>query len=433
MIQPAELIERKRNGEELSDEEISELVFGFTRGDVRDYQMAAWCMAVYFKGLTGRETHALTDAMIRSGETIELGAALGRRVVDKHSTGGVGDKTSLAVGPIVAACGVPFGKMSGRGLGHTGGTLDKLESIPGFRVELTIDEFVSQVREIGVAIIGQTGDLVPADKKLYALRDVTATVDIVPLIASSIMSKKLAAGADAIVLDVKVGDGAFMKSIDDARILAEQMVDLGKRAGRQVVCLLTDMDQPLGAAVGNALEVREAVETISAEGPPDFSELVLEACARLLALSDLGVDAVEGRELAEKATTDGSAREMYERWIRAQGGDPDLEALPRAPVIQEVRAPYAGIVTRLGALPIGIAALQLGAGRRTKDDPIDHAVGIVCSAKRGQHVEASQVLADVHARDEGTAASAVEAVLAAYELSDQPPHSHREILLDIVA
>ena len=266
-IRAAELIERKRNGEELSDEEIAELVLGYTRGDVPDYQMAAWCMAVYFKGLSGRETHALTDAMIRSGETLDLAAALGRRVVDKHSTGGVGDKTSLAVGPIVAACGVPLGKMSGRGLGHTGGTLDKLESIPGFRVELTIDEFVDQIREIGVAIIGQTGDLVPADKKLYALRDVTATVDIVPLIASSIMSKKLAAGAEAIVLDVKVGDGAFMKTLDDARILAEQMVDLGRRAGREVVCLLTDMDQPLGAAVGNALEVREAAETIVGEGP----------------------------------------------------------------------------------------------------------------------------------------------------------------------
>ena len=432
MIRPAELIERKRNGEELSDEEIAELVLGYTRGEVPDYQMAAWCMAVYFKGLSGRETHALTDAMIRSGETLDLGAALGRRVVDKHSTGGVGDKTSLAVGPIVAACGVPFGKMSGRGLGHTGGTLDKLESIPGFTVELTIDEFVAQVREIGLAIIGQTGDLVPADKKLYALRDVTATVDIVPLIASSIMSKKLAAGADAIVLDVKVGDGAFMKTVDDARILAEQMVDLGRRAGREVVCLLTDMEQPLGAAVGNALEVREAVETITAEGPPDFTELVLEASARLLALSDLGIDLDEGRARAEEATIDGSARETYERWIRAQGGDPDLDALPRAPVVREVRAPRAGIVTRLAALPIGVASLELGGGRRTKDDNVDHAVGVVCSAKRGQTVEAGQVLADVHARDEKAAARAVAAVAGAYEIGDKPPPVHG-ILLDVIA
>jgi pyrimidine-nucleoside phosphorylase len=432
-IRAADLIERKRNGEELADEEIAGLIQGYMSGEVPDYQMAAWCMAVFFRGLTGRETYALTDAFIHSGETLDLGAALGRRVVDKHSTGGVGDKTSLAVGPIVAACGVPFGKMSGRGLGHTGGTLDKLESIPGFRVELTTEEFVAQVRDIGLAIVGTSADLVPADKNLYGLRDVTATVDIVPLIASSIMSKKIAAGAEAIVLDVKVGDGAFMKTLEDARILADQMVDLGQRAGRKVVCLLTDMDQPLGAAVGNALEVREAVATLTAEGPPDFTELVLEACSRLLALADLGVDTVEGRELAERATTDGTARETYERWVRAQGGDPDLELLPRAPVIREVRAPRQGIVTRLAALPIGVAALELGAGRRTKDDRIDHAVGIVCSAKRGQGVEAGQVLADVHARDEDTAASAAEAVLAAYEISSNPPHAHREILLDVVA
>jgi pyrimidine-nucleoside phosphorylase len=432
VIRAADLIERKRNGGELSDEEITELVLGYTRGDVPDYQMAAWCMAVYFKGLTGRETHTLTDAMIRSGETLDLGAALGRRVVDKHSTGGVGDKTSLAVGPIVAACGVPFGKMSGRGLGHTGGTLDKLESIPGFTVELTIEQFVEQVREIGLAIIGQTGDLVPADKKLYALRDVTATVDIVPLIASSIMSKKLAAGADAIVLDVKVGDGAFMKTVDDARILAEQMVDLGRRADREVVCLLTDMEQPLGAAVGNALEVREAVETITAEGPPDFTELVLDACGHLLSLSDLGIDLEEGRARAEQATMDGSARDTYERWIRAQGGDPDLDALPRAPVVREVRAPRAGVVTRLAALPIGIASLELGGGRRTKDDIVDHAVGVVCSAKRGQTVEAGQVLADVHARDAEAAARAVEAIAGAYEIGDEAPPVHG-ILLDVIA
>ena len=388
-------------------------------------------MAVYFKGLSGRETHSLTDAMIRSGETLDLGKALGRRVVDKHSTGGVGDKTSLAVGPIVAACGVPFGKMSGRGLGHTGGTLDKLESIPGFRVELTIDEFVQQVREVGLAIIGQTGDLVPADKKLYALRDVTATVDIVPLIASSIMSKKLAAGADAIVLDVKVGDGAFMKTLEDARVLAEQMVDLGRRKGRQVVCLLTDMDQPLGAAVGNALEVREAVETIAGNGPPDLEELVLDACARLLALSDLGVDAAEGRRRAEAAVADGSATAAYERWIRAQGGDPDLAALAPAPIVREVPAPHAGFVVRLGALAIGNAALELGAGRRTKDDDIDHGVGVVCRKKRGDAVSGGEALAEVHARDESSASTAIAAVQSAYAIGDQLPHAHG-ILLDVV-
>jgi len=430
-IRAADLIERKRNGDELSAEEISELVLGFTRGDVPDYQMAAWCMAVYYKGLSGRETHSLTDAMIRSGETLDLGRALGRRVVDKHSTGGVGDKTSLAVGPIVAACGVPFGKMSGRGLGHTGGTLDKLEAIPGFDVELDINAFVEQVRTIGLAIIGQTGDLVPADKKLYALRDVTATVDIVPLIASSIMSKKLAAGADAIVLDVKVGDGAFMKTVDDARILAEQMVDLGHREGREVVCLLTDMDQPLGQAVGNALEVREAVETIDGQGPPDFTELVLDACSRLLALSDLGIGVEEGRRLAENAVEDGSATAAYERWIRAQGGDPDPARLPQASVVREVVAPRDGIVVHLGALAIGHAALELGAGRRTKEDAIDHAVGVVCRAKRGDAVSAGDVLAEVHARDDASAASAAAAVLGAYALGSELPHAHG-ILLDVV-
>src|SRR5437870_6256421 len=274
-------------------------MLGYAKGEIPDYQLAAFCMAVFFRGLSSAETYALTDALICTGETVDLHGALGGRVVDKNATGGVGDKTSIAVGPIVAACGVPFGKMSGRGLGHTGGTLDKLESIPGFRVELTTDEFVAQLRETGLAIVGQTADLVPADKKRYSLRDVTATVDIVPLIASSIMSKKLAAGADAIVLDVKVGAGAFMKTRDDAVILAEQMIDLGRRAGREVVCLLTDMSQPLGSAVGNALEIREAVETIRGEGPDDFTELVLDACARLLAPSDLLVDVAEGRRLAE--------------------------------------------------------------------------------------------------------------------------------------
>ena len=431
-IRAAELIERKRNGEELSAIEISELVLGYTHGEIPDYQMAAWCMAIYFKGLSGRETHSLTDAMIRSGETLELGKALGRRVVDKHSTGGVGDKTSLAVGPIVAACGVPFGKMSGRGLGHTGGTLDKLEAIPGFVVELDTDAFVEQVRSVGLAIIGQTGNLVPADKKLYALRDVTATVDIVPLIASSIMSKKLAAGADAIVLDVKVGDGAFMKTLDDARILADQMVDLGHREGREVVCLLTDMDQPLGRAVGNALEVREAVETIDGQGPPDFTELVMDACARLLALSDLGVDLEGGRRLAEDAVEDGSATAAYERWIRAQGGDPDPAVLPTAPVVREVVAPHDGVVVRLGALAVGNAALELGAGRRTKEDAVDHAVGVVCRAKRGDVVAAGDVLADVHARDEESALTAATAVQAAYALGAELPHDHG-ILLDVVS
>src|SRR6266571_1597855 len=344
MIHPAQLIQRKRDGGELSADELRELVLGYAREEIPDYQLAAFCMAVYFRGLTSAETHALTNAMIASGETIALGAALGRRVVDKHSTGGVGDKTSLAVGPIVAACGVPFGKMSGRGLGHTGGTLDKLESIPGFRVELSRDEFIEQVREVGLAIVGQTADLVPADKQLYALRDVTATVDNVSLIASSIMSKKIAAGADAVVLDVKVGDGAFMKTVADARELAQTMLELGRHAGREVACMLTDMDQPLGHAVGNALEIRETLATLRGEGPPDFTELVLDATGHLLALSDLGVDRDEGRALAAAAIQKGTALEMYERWIRAQGGDPSEDALPVAPVVREVIAPRTGHV-----------------------------------------------------------------------------------------
>jgi pyrimidine-nucleoside phosphorylase len=430
-IHPAELIDRKRGGGQLSDDELRELVLGYARGDVPDYQMAAFCMAVMFRGLTGAETLAMTDAFIGSGETIDMAKQLGRRVVDKHSTGGVGDKTSIAVGPIVAACGVPFGKMSGRGLGHTGGTLDKLESIPGFRVELGLDEFIAQVRDVGLAIIGTTADLVPADKKLYALRDVTATVDSVPLIAASIMSKKIAAGADAIVLDVKVGDGAFMKSIEDARILAEAMLDLGERAGRDVVCLLTDMDQPLGHAVGNALEIREAMATLRGEGPADFTELVLAACSRLLALSDLGLDESEGRQRAEAALSDGSATAAYERWIRAQGGDPDEDRLAEAPVVAQVEAPASGYVTRLGAIQVGIAALHLGAGRRTKEDTIDHAVGVICRRKRGDEVSAGEVLAEVHARDEASAAAGVREVLAAYDIGAQP-HA-RSILLDVLS
>lgn len=420
MISPAELILRKRDGGELVDGELSELVLGYTRGEIPDYQMAAFLMAVYFRGLSGAETFALTDAMIRSGETLALGAALGRKVVDKHSTGGVGDKTSIAVGPIVAACGVPFGKMSGRGLGHTGGTLDKLESIPGFRVELTTDEFVDQVRDVGLAIVGQTGDLVPADKLLYALRDVTATVDNVSLIAASIMSKKIAGGADAIVLDVKVGDGAFMKTLDAARGLARVMIELGTRAGRETVCVLTDMSQPLGRAVGNALEVREAADTVRGEGPADFTELVLDSVAHLLALSDLAIDEHEGRRRAERAVASGAASEAYERWIRAQHGDPDVTRLPVAPVVRQVFSPRSGTVARLGAIAVGLAALHLGAGRRRKEDEIDHAVGIVCLKKRGDSVAAGEPLAEIHAQDEAGADRAESEILAAYELSDEP-------------
>ena len=432
MIRPAELIERKRDGAELEPDDLAELVLAYSRGEVPDYQLAAFLMAVYFRGLSEAETFALTDAMVRSGETIDLHAAIRRRVVDKHSTGGVGDKTTLVVGPIVAACGVPFGKMSGRGLGHTGGTLDKLESIPGFRVELTTDEFVAQVRELGLAIVGQTADLVPADRKLYALRDVTATVDNVSLIAASIMSKKVASGADAIVLDVKVGDGAFMKTIEDARKLSHAMLALGRRAGRDVVCVLTDMDQPLGYAVGNALEVREAVATLRGEGPPDLTELALDAAAHLLALSDLGIDREEARRRAEQSVGDGSASGAYERWIRAQSGEPSEDALPKAPVIREVFAARDGYVARLAALRVGLAALHLGAGRRHKDDAVDHAVGIVCKRKRGDAVERGEPLAEVHAQDDAAATEAADAVLTAYELADEPPRT-QPIVLDALA
>lgn len=431
MIRPAELIQRKRDGEELSAEEIADLVLGYARGDVPDYQMAAFCMAVYFRGLSAAETHALTDALIRSGETVDL-SSLGRKVVDKHSTGGVGDKTSIALGPIVAACGVPFAKMSGRGLGHTGGTLDKLESIPGFRVELDREAFLRQVQEVGIAIIGQTADLVPADKSLYALRDVTATVDSVSLIAASIMSKKIAAGADAIVLDVKVGDGAFMKTLDSARELARTMIEIGTQAGREVVCELTDMDQPLGRAVGNALEVREAVETLWGAGPPDFTELVLGAAGHVLALSDLGVDQAEGRRRAAEAVATGSALAVYERWIAAQGGDPRVEALPHAAAVRPVPAPADGFVQAIATEALGRAAVHLGAGRAAKDEPIDHAVGLVCRAKRGDPVRAGDALAEVHARDEAGAARAIAEVTACYRIGREPLEP-RPIVLDVLS
>jgi pyrimidine-nucleoside phosphorylase len=431
VIPPAELIQRKRDGAELSGDELADLVLAYARDEVPDYQMAAFCMAVYFQGLSAEETHALTDAMVRSGETIDL-SPLGRKVVDKHSTGGVGDKASIVIGPIVAACGVPFAKMSGRGLGHTGGTLDKLESIPGFRLELAGDEFIRQVQEVGMAIVGQTADLVPADRKLYALRDVTATVDIIPLIASSIMSKKIAGGADAIVLDVKVGHGAFMKDLDEARELARTMVELGWLEGREVVCELTDMDQPLGRAVGNALEIHEALDTLEGSGPADLTELVLGASAHLLALSDLGVAVDEGRRRAEEALAGGAARERYDQWVRAQEGDPRREALPRAAVVRAVPAHAAGFVQGIAATDVGLAALHLGAGRVRKDDAIDHAVGVVCLAKRGDRVEPGQPLAEVHARDDESAAQVVREVEASYGIGDGEPEQ-KPIVLDVLS
>ena len=432
MIRVPELIERKRDGGELSADELAELMQGYAQGEIPDYQLAAFCMAVFFRGLSSAETYALTDALIRTGETVDLHGALGRKVVDKHSTGGVGDKTSIAVGPIVAAAGVPFGKMSGRGLGHTGGTLDKLESIPGFRVELTTEEFVDQVRSVGLAIVGATANLVPADKKLYALRDVTATVDNYSLIAASIMSKKIAGGADAIVLDVKVGDGAFMKARADAERLAEVMIDLGHRAGREVVAVISDMDQPLGNAVGNALEIREAIATLRGEGPPDFLELVTEASIQLLALSDLGPGLDEARGRVEQVIADGTSLEAYELWIAAQGGNPDEAALPVASVTRKVKAPRSGYVAALEAVQVGNAALRLGAGRQDKDDPIDHSVGVICLKKRGDAVEQGQTLAQIHAGTEDQADTAATDVLAAYEFSDDP-QPDRSVILDVIA
>ena len=425
-----ELIERKRNGEELPATDLREFVSAYARDELPDYQAAALLMAIWFRGLSPAETFALTEAMVASGETIDLADRLGRRVVDKHSTGGVGDKTTLALGPVVAACGAPFGKMSGRGLGHTGGTLDKLESIPGFRVELSINELMRQVEEVGLAIAGQSADLVPADRKLYALRDVTATIDEVSLIAASIMSKKIAGGASALVLDVKVGEGAFMRTVEDARRLAEAMRGLGEEAGMEVVCLLTDMEQPLGNAVGNALEVLEAYETLDGGGPPDFRELVVTAATHLLALSDLGLEEGAARERVVTSLADGSALAAYNRWIRAQGGDPDPALLPRAPVIRVVHAPATGVVRRLRAREVAAVAMALGAGRERKEDPVDHAVGVVCRAKRGDPVEKGDPLAEIHARDEDAADAAEAALLAAYEVG--PEAEPRPLILEVI-
>jgi len=425
-----ELIERKRNGEEIGPAELREFVAAYARDELPDYQAAALLMAVWFRGLSSAETYALTEAMVASGDTVELAARLGRRVVDKHSTGGVGDKTTLALGPVVAACGAPFGKMSGRGLGHTGGTLDKLESIPGFRVELTTEELIRQVTEIGLAVAGQTADLVPADRKLYALRDVTATIDEVSLIAASIMSKKIAGGASALVLDVKVGEGAFMHRQEDARRLAEAMRGLGEEAGMDVVCLLTDMEQPLGRAVGNALEVHEAYETLAGGGPADFRELVVVAATQLLALSDLELDEDAARARVTASLSDGSALAAYERWIRAQGGNPDPAVLPSAPVVRQVPAPQDGFVRAVRAREVAAAAMRLGAGRERKGDSVDHAVGVVCGAKHGDRVERGEALAEIHARDDASAKAAEATLLTAYEIGDEP--EPRPLVLDVL-
>ncbi len=409
-IDVVDAIRTKRDGGELTNEQIDELVAGYSDGSIPDYQMSSLLMAICWRGMSKAETLRLTEAMVASGDVFDPATQLGRRIVDKHSTGGVGDKTSLALAPIVAACGVPMGKMSGRGLGHTGGTLDKLESIRGFTVELDEARFVEQVRTVGMAIAGQTGDLVPADKALYALRDVTGTVESIPLIAASIMSKKLAGGANAIVLDVKVGSGAFMKDLDHARELADEMIAIGTGAGREVHVLITDMSKPLGHAIGNALEIREVVELLNDRGPDDLRELVFTSAGLLLSLSDLDIDEEEGQRRAREAVATGAALAKYREWIRAQGGDPDAP-LELAPVEHTVLAHEGGVITELDALTVGLAAMRLGAGRRTKDDVVDHAVGIELQASVGDRVAAGDPLLTIYARDDVAAHEAAASVL----------------------
>lgn len=420
-----EIIEKKRDGEPLSGEEIRFFVEGYTRGDIPDYQAAAWCMAVFLRGMTHSEIVDLTMAMAESGEMLDLSEVLPISV-DKHSSGGVGDKNTLVVLPLVAACGVPVAKMSGRGLSFSGGTLDKLESISGYNVNLTQEQFLAQVEQHGIVLSGQTGDLAPADGMLYALRDVTGTVPSKPLIASSIMCKKIASGADAIVLDVKTGVGAFMPTIQDAHDLAHLMVEIGSGVGRRVTALISDMNQPLGCAVGNALEVREAIETLRGGGPPDLVEHCIVVAGHMLRLAGKSKekDLADVRPMLEEKLANGEALELFRTLVRVQGGDvaqvDEPSRLPEAPVIVEVRAPRSGYLERLDAHEVGVAALHLGAGRQKKDEPVDHAVGVVVHHKVGEHVEACEPLFTVHARSQPAADSARERVLGAHHWSGRP-------------
>ena len=419
-----ELIQKKRDGGTLSAAELVFLLDGFVQGRVPDYQMSAFLMAVFFRGMTPGETAEFTRAMVRSGETLDLSRIHGTKV-DKHSTGGVGDKTSLVLIPLVAACGAPVAKLSGRGLGHTGGTLDKLESIPGFRTELSGEAFIEQVNRIGCAIAGQTANLVPADKKLYALRDVTATVDSVPLIAASVMSKKIAGGSDAIVLDVKTGSGAFMKTLGAARELARTMVGIGTEMGRRTVAVITDMEQPLGQAVGNALEVREAIATLGGGGPGDLRELCLTLGSHMLVLAGIASTAEAARGRLAHALAHGDALHKFAEMVRAQGGDPAVaetpDHLPAAPVTEAVASPAAGYVAAIKAEILGQAAMVLGAGRATKEDTIDPAVGIVLRKKVGDAVRRGEALADLHLRRRGQAGEGTARVAAAYTITPQAP------------
>lgn len=420
-MRAVDIIIKKRDKQVLSREEIEYFVKGFTSGEFPDYQASAFAMAIMLNGMTPQETTDLTLAMAHSGQMLDLSDAVDL-AVDKHSSGGVGDKTSLAVLPIVAACGLPVGKMSGRGLGFSGGTLDKLESIPGYRVDLTTEEFKKQLKEKGVVLAGQSLDLAPADGKLYALRDVTGTVPSIPLIASSIMCKKLAAGAQAVVLDVKTGFGAFMETLDDARVLANLMVDIGKLGGREVVALLSDMNQPLGSTVGNSLEVIEAIETLKGGGSGDFREHCLHVCAHMLVLGKQAKDLEVGRVKSEKAIADGSAFEKFRILVQAQGGDvsfvDDTTKFPRAKFVEVVNAPRSGSISQVHARGVGEAAVALGAGRAKKSDSVDHAVGFVIHTKVGDKVEAGDPLFTVHANDVKKLAEARKAVLAAHSFRD---------------
>lgn len=415
-----DLILKKKQGGELSTDEIRYMIEGFTEGSIPDYQMSAMTMAICFRGMTPRETVDLTLAMRDSGDVLDLSGIKGVKV-DKHSTGGVGDKTSLALTPIIAALGVPVAKMSGRGLGHTGGTIDKLECFDGFTTALSEEQFAGNVNTIGIAIAGQTANLAPADKKLYALRDVTATVDQMSLIASSIMSKKLASGSDAIVLDVKTGNGAFMKKLEDSRALAKEMVSIGTMAGKKTVAVITDMDQPLGRAVGNSLEVREAIDTLRGEGPADFKEVVFALGSQMLMLAGRAADEKEARALMEGVIEDGSALDKFAQFVRAQGGDAapvyDTSLLPVAGKTLEVTAKESGYVHRILAEDIGIACMTLGGGRETKESAIDLSVGIILEKKNGDAVSDGEVLATIYGNDDAKMQAAYEKIAHAYEIA----------------
>lgn len=417
-----DLIRKTRDGLGLTKDEINYLVAAFVRGEIEDYQMAAWAMAVYFRGMQAQEVAWLTEAMAGSGRRADLSGIAGIKV-DKHSTGGVGDTTTLVLAPLVAAAGVPVAKMSGRGLGHTGGTLDKLESFPGFRVDLSMEEFSDRVNRAGIAVIGQTMELAPADGKLYGLRDVTATVDSIPLIASSIMSKKIAAGADALVLDVKVGNGAFMGDSEDARRLAETMVGIGEKLGLHTVAVLSAMDRPLGQAVGNALEVKEAIAVLAGGGPADLRELCLELGSRMLVLGAAETSPQQGRKRLERLLARGEALAKFRQLVEGQGGDPrpvdHPELLPQARIQKEALTPQSGWVTAIDTAGIGRVAQNLGAGRSKKGESIDLAVGLEVLAKPGDRLEKGQPLAIIHANDQEKAAAALEAIGQCYSIGEE--------------